>query len=124
MTLGQKLRNARKTLGMTRVELAKKSGVALTTLASYEKDQVEPTLFKLTCIATVLHLSLDYLAACKIEEVDTALLRRAINRYNNYTTHYIPAFDQQYMDAIVDAAIVLYNSRAGDTLDRPLLIGP
>lgn len=124
MTLGQKLKSARLALKMTRVELAEKCGVAPTTIASYEKDQVEPTLYRLTCIATVLHLSLDYLAACMIEEVDTALLRRAINRYHNYTTHYIPAFDLQYMDAIVDAATVLYNSRTGEILDRPLLIGP
>jgi transcriptional regulator with XRE-family HTH domain len=39
-----------------------KSGVSQSTIASYETDVAEPTIFRLMCICEVLNVSLDWIA--------------------------------------------------------------
>lgn len=63
MTLGDKLKKARKDAGFTKVDLAFRSGVSASTISNYENEEVEPSFFNICCIAQVLHLSLDYLAS-------------------------------------------------------------
>lgn len=60
-TLGQMLRMLRKERGLTLERLATKSGVSHNTIMYYEKDTVEPSVFKLQAIATVLGVSIDWL---------------------------------------------------------------
>ena len=47
---------------LSQVELAEKSGVSKNTVNNYEREVCEPTLFNISCIATVLGVSIDYLA--------------------------------------------------------------
>lgn len=65
MTLGEKIKKARTAARMTVRELSKRSGVPMSNIFYYEKDLAEPSFFKISCIALVLHLSLDYLAGFK-----------------------------------------------------------
>lgn len=60
-TLGQMLRFLRKERGLTLQRLATKSGVSHNTIMYYEKDTVEPSVFKLQAITTVLGVSIDWL---------------------------------------------------------------
>ena len=62
MTLGEKLREARDRAEMTQQELAKKTGFHIRSIQIWESDKADPSFFNLCCIASVLHLSLDYLA--------------------------------------------------------------
>lgn len=109
MTLGEKLRSARRAKGLTVKQLSEKSGVAATTIRYYETDKSEPTFFKLSCLATALNLSLDSLAGINTTDLNPAKLNRAIQQYVDHTTYYIPREDHQRMDYIVAAAIELHN---------------
>lgn len=62
MTLAQKLRKAREEAGLSISKLALKSGVHKNTIANYETGRTEPSFFNISCIAQVLHISLDELA--------------------------------------------------------------
>lgn len=61
MTLGQAITKARSNKGLTRKELSAMSGIALTTLGYWERDETSPTIFLLTCLADTLDISLDEL---------------------------------------------------------------
>ena len=61
-TLGERIRETRQRLCLTQKELSAMSGVPITTISCYEANKSDPSLFKLTCIADVLGVSLDWLA--------------------------------------------------------------
>ena len=61
-TLGEKLKEARKNKGLTIAELAKRADISESAVRSYENDDADPTFFATCCMATVLGVSLDYLA--------------------------------------------------------------
>ena len=65
MTLGEKLREARKQAGLTQEQVAMRTGISKTNVANYEGDRIEPSFFKICCIANLLGLSLNYLAGWK-----------------------------------------------------------
>ena len=60
-TFGQRLAIARKSQGLSRSGLAKKSGVHSNTIYLWETGVVEPSLSVATCVATALNVSLDWL---------------------------------------------------------------
>lgn len=62
MTLGEKIREARKDAELTQQELADKIGISRVQLIKYEKDISDPRFLHISCIAQALHISLDYLA--------------------------------------------------------------
>lgn len=62
MTFGERLRECRKAKGLTQKKLGEKSGVHINTIIYYENDSIEPKLFTISCIATALGVSIDYLA--------------------------------------------------------------
>lgn len=57
-----RLRMARKKAGMTAEELAKLSGVCMTSIYLYEEGRRYPNIFSATLIASALGVSLDWLA--------------------------------------------------------------
>lgn len=57
MTFGEKLRELRKSLGMSMDEFAKAIGVGKATLSSYETDTVYPSLAKVVKMLKVLELT-------------------------------------------------------------------
>lgn len=61
MTLGERIRLARKYNELSMPKLASICGIYKNTIFLYEKNKVEPSLFNATCIADALDVSLDYL---------------------------------------------------------------
>ncbi len=60
-TFGDRLAGAREQAGMTQSELAKRLGVKLATLKSWEDDFSEPRANKLSMVAGLLNVSLPWL---------------------------------------------------------------
>lgn len=54
MVIGKRIREARKTLGLTQAALGKKSGLATSTICDIEKGRSKPSLDSLERIATAL----------------------------------------------------------------------
>lgn len=59
MTIGEAIKKARKNRGLSRAQLAKKSGVSLPTLSQWESDKSIPTVLLLSYVADVLEMSID-----------------------------------------------------------------
>lgn len=66
MSLGEKMKTARKTAGLTQEELGKKLGVTGVTIMRYEKNQRQPRLDQLGEIAKALGMGVTKL----IEEAE------------------------------------------------------
>ena len=62
MTFGERIVVLRKARKITQEELAEKIGVSRNMLCKYENDLAEPRLITFICLASVLDVSLDYLA--------------------------------------------------------------
>ena len=61
-TVGMRIQEAREDAGMSRLELAKRTGVSYNLLTCYEGDKSDPTLERMTKIANTLDISLDWFA--------------------------------------------------------------
>lgn len=61
MTIGQAIKKARKSKGYTQAKVAKKLGVAQTTITYWETDRFSPCLMLAICLADVLGITLDEL---------------------------------------------------------------
>ncbi len=61
MTLGEKLRNARKEAGYSQEQLAEKLSVSRSAVAKWETDNGMPDVGNLKAIASLLNVSIDYL---------------------------------------------------------------
>lgn len=59
MTFGDRLREIRKTRGLTQEQLAQMIGVAKSTLTGYERDNREPNVLTITKLAQVLGVTGD-----------------------------------------------------------------
>ena len=68
MTFGERLKDCRKTCGISQRQLADKSGVAYSSIQGYENDSHDPSLFNASCMATTLGVSIDYLAGLTDEK--------------------------------------------------------
>jgi transcriptional regulator with XRE-family HTH domain len=61
MTIGKKIRKARRELSMTLRDLSKLTGIAPNTLSNYENDKFKPATENCFSIATALRVSVEYL---------------------------------------------------------------
>lgn len=61
MSIGEKIREKRRTAKCSQCELAKKIGVAQPTVCNYERDLRAPRMQTIKKIAKVLDTSVDYL---------------------------------------------------------------
>ena len=68
MTFGERLKDCREKCGISKLQLAEKSGVTRRSIQNYESDLHDPSLFNVSCIATVLGVSIDYLAGLTDEK--------------------------------------------------------
>lgn len=78
MTLGKKLREARKNAGMTQEQFADKIMVSRPAIAKWESDKGIPDIENLKAISKVLDVSIDYLV-CDEHEIDMNVIRESIN---------------------------------------------
>lgn len=75
MDIGQRIKAARKDIGLTQDQLAQKSGVATITIRQYETGKRQPRLEQLQKIADALDVSISYLLG--IVDIDGYLLPTA-----------------------------------------------
>ena len=61
MDFGERLRIIREMSDMSQTELAKKSGLAISTISNYERGICEPKAFALECLSCALEVTMDYL---------------------------------------------------------------
>ena len=61
MTLGEKIKTARKAKGLTQVQLAEKINVSIRTVKAYENNEQQPRQGNLYMLARVLRVSIKYL---------------------------------------------------------------
>lgn len=78
MTLGYRIKEARKDAKLTQSQLAEKCGVATITIRQYESEKREPRLDTLRNIATALGVSIGYLQG--YESKDAAKIVEAIKK--------------------------------------------
>jgi transcriptional regulator with XRE-family HTH domain len=62
VTVGQRIKAARRYRGYTQEDLAKIIGVHYNTISNLESGKTELSFFTAMCISTALDVSLDYLA--------------------------------------------------------------
>ena len=78
VTLGEKIRRARKELGLTQVELAHLMGLTQNGISVYEKNASRPPAENLIKLAQILHVSVDYLLGTD-ESVDPSTSAPVLN---------------------------------------------
>ena len=59
--IGKRLKEVRKSKGITQSQLAEQIGVSVSAVKKWEQDQVDPNTAALMSIAVALNVSLDYL---------------------------------------------------------------
>ena len=65
MTLGQTIRQMRMDKGYTLEALSRESGVPISTISYWERDEFSPSIALLCCLADVFEVSLDALVGRK-----------------------------------------------------------
>lgn len=83
MTLGEKLKSARKSAGLTQEQLAEKLLVSRPAVTKWETDKGMPDIGSLKRISKLLNISIDYLLDSG-ESVDLSVMREEIN-LDDYT---------------------------------------
>lgn len=83
MTLGEKLRSARKGAGLTQEQLAEKLLVSRQAITKWETDKGMPDIENLKRLSKLLDISIDYLLDSG-ENIDLSVMREEIN-LNDYT---------------------------------------
>lgn len=85
MTLGEKLKSARKSAGFTQEQLAEKLLVSRPAITKWEADKGMPDIGNLKRLSKLLNISIDYLLDSG-ESIDLSIMREEINLNDyNYT---------------------------------------
>ena len=78
MTLGEKIKEARKQCGLSQEQLAEKMAVSRSAVAKWEANNGLPDVENLKTLATLLNVSIDYLLD-NGEPIDTGVIREPYN---------------------------------------------
>jgi len=78
MTLGEKLKSARKSVGLTQEQLAEKLLVSRQAITKWEADKGMPDIENLKQLSKLLNVSIDYLLDSG-ESIDLSVMREEIN---------------------------------------------
>ena len=78
MTLGEKLKEARKQAGLSQEELAIKIGVSRSAIAKWESNNGLPDIDNLKIISKLLNVSIDYLVNDN-ESIDEFIMKEPYN---------------------------------------------
>lgn len=78
MTLGEKLKSARKSAGLTQEQLAEKLLVSRQAITKWEADKGMPDIENLKQLSKLLNISIDYLLDSG-ESIDLSVMRETIN---------------------------------------------
>ena len=78
VTLGSKIKNARKAAGLTQEQLAEKLAVSRQAITKWESDKGIPDISNIKMLAKILNVSIDYLLDDGTD-LDMSVIREAIN---------------------------------------------
>lgn len=78
MTLGEKLKEARKQAGLSQEQLSEKLGISRSAVAKWETDKGIPDIENLKALSGLLGVSIDYLVD-NGEDLDKAVIKEAID---------------------------------------------
>lgn len=78
MTLGEKLKEARKQAGLSQEQLSEKLGISRSAVAKWEADKGIPDIENLKALSGLLGVSIDYLVN-NGEDLDKAVIKEAID---------------------------------------------
>ena len=78
MSLGEKLKSARKNAGLTQEQLAEKLLVSRQAITKWEADKGMPDIENLKQLSKLLNISIDYLLDSG-ERIDLSVMREPIN---------------------------------------------
>lgn len=78
MTLGEKLKEARKQIGLSQEQLAKKINVSRSAIAKWESDKGIPDIENIKMISFCLNVSIDYLLD-EEQRIDRYVMKEAID---------------------------------------------
>jgi transcriptional regulator with XRE-family HTH domain len=99
MSFGKRLLEARKKLGISQEELAEKLKTKGPVIGRYERDEMKPGIEAATKIATILEVSLDWLAG----HIDTELDKNMIQRIHEVSR--MQPKEKEHVFAMLDAFI-------------------
>ncbi len=78
MTLGEKLKEARKQVGLSQEQLSEKLGISRSAVAKWETDKGIPDVDNLKALSQLLNVSIDYLLD-NGENMDKSVIKEAID---------------------------------------------
>ena len=81
-TIGQRIKECRKKMGMTQEEFAEVIYMPKSTISAYERDVVDLKLGTIKELAKVLHTTVGYLIEGEKEEFDDNVIRAAMMLQN------------------------------------------
>lgn len=73
MSIGERIRNERKTIYLTQRQLSDITGIPVTTISDYEKNKYEPNATNILKLSTALECSISWLISGKIENVKISI---------------------------------------------------
>jgi transcriptional regulator with XRE-family HTH domain len=76
MTFGENVAIARKKMGISQDELAKKVGTIAVTIGRYERNEIKPSIDIASKIADALEVSLDYLVGSSDAVLEKSLVKK------------------------------------------------
>lgn len=77
-TMGTRIRESRKKMGMTQQELVEKMYIDKRTISAYEKDKIDIKVSVLKELASILEVTAGYLIDGEMEEIEADLLQLKI----------------------------------------------
>ncbi|AFA47277.1 helix-turn-helix domain-containing protein [Acetobacterium woodii] len=78
MTIGEKIKEARKSEGLTQEQMAEKLMISYQKITKWESDQEIPDVDNLKAISSLLNVSIDYLLDNE-QDIDTSIIREKID---------------------------------------------
>ena len=75
MTTGERIRELRKKAGLTQLELGQKIGISKPNISKYENDIIEPSNDLLSAMASLFHVSTDYILGLSTDKNYTRCTR-------------------------------------------------
>lgn len=120
MTIGEKIREARKSAGLTQEQMAEKLMVSRQAITKWESDRGIPDVDNLKAISSLLNVSIDYLLN-NGQSLDTPVIRETIDLSKYKKNAKVQIVMEKYPDAEVWSLIAKPKLTKGEkTIDNVL----
>ncbi len=115
MTVGEKIKEARKSTGLTQEQLAEKLMVSRQAITKWESDRGIPDIDNLKAVSSLLHVSIDYLVD-NAQDMDSSVIRETIDlsQYDKNAKNQIVT--EKYPDAEIWSLIAKQKLTKGENV--------